>query len=434
MSVHDVDKFSAIQTQMEFHTSKDALIKALSPHSGVIERRSAVQVITNILIEARLKDGTHDTGEVVITGTDLELTVVSHIEATVNTSGSIAIPARIFFDIVKKLADGPLSIQLERRDNGTVVLLMCSGTSEFVLPVMPAHTFPTISTFNFSTTFSLPSNSLKQLVERTKFAMSTEDARNYLNGVFFHTHMADNHANHANNEVPSNNEVSSNNEVPANSEVSPNSEVRTNKKTPQNNKVIAVATDAHRLAMVMCKMPEGMDSIPGVIIGRKAIQELTRLLPENEQQVTIKLSSNQISFEVGAFVLYSRLIEGTFPNYQAVIPTNTDKEARITKKVLIEAIERVSSVIMEKNRVIKMSFANNSLVLMGQSQEYGKATEKLDIIYSGDAIDIWFNPFYVLDICKNIKSDEVHLLMSSKDAQSLFVDDDAKYVLMPYRV
>jgi DNA polymerase-3 subunit beta len=244
--------------------------------------------------------------------------------------------------------------------------------------------------------FSLSATELRTLIDRTRFAISTEETRYYLNGIYLHATKAD--------------------EVPI---------------------IRAVATDGHRLARMEMVLPEGAAGMPGIIIPRKTVLELRKLVEENEDEVQIGLGETKIRVALGEAALTSKLIDGTFPDYDRVIPSNNDKVLEVECKAFAEAVDRVSTISTEKSRAVKLAIENGSLVVSATSPENGTAVEELEVRYSASPLEIGFNSRYLLDITEQIEGEGVQFVMSDAGSPTLVrdsADASALYVLMPMRV
>ena len=361
------------------------LLKALKHTQSIVERRQTIPILSNVLIET-------GTDGIVIRATDNEIEIVEKVPATIEESGSLTVPAHKFCDIVSRLPDGA-QIVLSASEE-TNQLSITSGRAKFALAILPADNFPTMVQETMPFTFTVAGKDLLSLINKTSFAASTEETRYNLNGIYLHEKGGD---------------------------------------TPA---LTAVATDGHRLASARIALPEGAKGIPGIIIPRKTIGEISKLAAEDDAEVTISLSANQIRFQLSTVVLASRLIDGTYPDYEKVIPTANDKMIEADAAVLAGVIERVS-VVSEKSRGIKLSLTNNLIRVSAAAVDEGSAEDEMDAVYTGEDLDIGFNFRYLLDILGQVKNGTVRL--SVNDANTPVIlrdasDDSALYVLMPMRV
>ena len=367
---------------MKITLEQAALLKALAHTQSIVERRQTIPVLSNVLIE------TNPNG-ISLKATDNEIEITEIVPAEVEEEGSITIPAHKLYDIVRRLPDGS-QLSLSASETTGQVTLAC-GRSRFALASLPADGFPTMAKEEAPFTFELSSTDLADMIGKTGFAVSVEETRYNLNGIYLHQ---------------------------------------------KASHLIAVATDGHRLACTKHALPEGAQDIPGIIIPRKTIGELTKLLGENTENVEVSLSANQIRFKLGKVELSSRLIDGTYPEYEKVIPAGNDKKMKADTKALSAVVERVS-VVSEKSRGIKLSIQPNLLQVSAAATDEGSAEDELDIAYDGAATDIGFNFRYLLDILAQIKGAEVQ--MAFEDSVSPVIlqdsnDTNTLYVLMPMRV
>ncbi len=371
---------------MKLTIERAALLRSLGHVQSVVERRNTIPILSNVLLDAA--DGT-----LALTATDLDLAVVDNVAADVSQAGAITTPAHTLFDIVRKLPDGAqVALEYNGEDQK---LLLTSGRSRFVLACLPREDFPVMAEDDLPHRFSLPVDQLAQLIDKTRFAISTEETRFYLNGIYLHV---------------------------------------TDEAEPA---LIAVATDGHRLARVRLPVPDGAAGLPGVIVPRKTIGEVRKLLEEADGGVAIGLSDSKIRFEFDGAVLTSKLIDGTFPDYVRVIPTGNDRSLEVDSKLFAEAIDRVSTISSEKSRAVKFIIEPERLTLAVNSPDSGSATEEVAAGYGSESMEIGFNARYVLDIMGQISGDSVKLSLADSAAPTLVQDvgdDSALYVLMPMRV
>jgi DNA polymerase-3 subunit beta len=366
------------------------LLRCLSHVQSVVERRNTIPILSNVLIEAS------SDGHVRIMATDLDLQVVESLEAvSVEQPGAITVSAHLLFDIARKLPDGS-QVSLETADNRMAVK---AGRSRFSLPTLPRDDFPVIVEGDLPTSFELSARVLAELIDRTRFAISTEETRYYLNGIFLHV---------------------SDDEQPV---------------------LKAAATDGHRLARFTLARPEGAEGMPDVIVPRKAVGELRKLLEEAlDGNVEIDLSPSKIRFTLGGeggVVLTSKLIDGTFPDYSRVIPTGNDKLLRLDPKSFYEGVDRVATIATEKTRAVKMGLETDKVTLSVTSPDNGTAAEEVPADYASEAFEIGFNANYLKDILGQIDGDTVEMHLADAGAPTLIRQNEkspALYVLMPMRV
>ncbi|HMI18918.1 MAG TPA: DNA polymerase III subunit beta [Sphingomonas sp.] len=360
------------------------LLKALGHIQSVVERRNTIPILSNVLIEA-------SEGGLRLMATDLDLQVVETIEAQVETPGATTVAAHTLFDIARKMAEGS-QVQLTAAEGKMGVV---AGRARFSLQTLPREDFPVIAEGELPTRFDLPAETLKQIIDKTRFAISTEETRYYLNGIFLHV---------------------------------------SDDATPV---LKAAATDGHRLARVTVPRPDGAEGMPDVIIPRKCVGELRKLLDEVDGSVEVSLSPTKIRFGLGTAILTSKLIDGTFPDYSRVIPTGNDKLLKIDPRSFEEGVDRVATIASEKTRAVKMSLDKDKITLSVTSPENGTAAEEVPGDYSSASFDIGFNARYLLDILGQIDGDTVEVHLADAAAPTLIRENDkapALYVLMPMRV
>jgi DNA polymerase-3 subunit beta len=362
------------------------LLRSLGHVQSVVERRNTIPILSNVLIEASA-DGT-----IRLMATDLDLQINETLEAvSVEVAGSTTVSAHTLFDIVRKLPEGT-QVSLTASDGKMQVV---AARSRYSLNTLPRDDFPIIAEGDLPTRFELPATTLRQIIDKTRFAISTEETRYYLNGIFFH--VAD-----------------------------------------DGQPVLkAAATDGHRLARVTVPRPEGAEGMPDIIVPRKCVGELRKLLDEVDGTVELSLSSTKIRFGLGTAVLTSKLIDGTFPDYSRVIPTANDKLLKIDPKSFMAGVDRVSTIASEKTRAVKMALEADRITLSVTSPENGTAAEEVPGEYSAESFEIGFNAKYLMDILSQVEGDAVEVHLADAAAPTLIRENDkspALYVLMPMRV
>ena len=374
---------------MKLKADRATLIKALAHIQSVAEKRNTIPILANVLIEVA-------GGKLSLTATDMEIAVVEAMPAATSRDGKTTAPAATLYEIVRKLPDGA-EVELDFA-GGDAHLALRAGRFATSLVTLPTDDFPSMTAGQLPHKFHLTALALRGLIDRTRFAISTEETRYYLNGIYLHA--ADG----------------------------------------EDGRVLrAVATDGHRLARVEEPLPEGAGSMPGVIVPRKTVAELRKLLEEASGDVACALSDTRIQFTVGNVTLTSKLIDGTFPEYERVIPRDNEKILRVGKKDFAEAVARVAAISSERSRPVKMSLARDLLVLSAASPEQGTASEELDgdrITYEFSPLEIGFQARYLNDITDQI-GDTVEFLFSDGSAPTVVResgDPTALYVLMPMRV
>ncbi len=372
---------------MKMTVERAELLKSLSHVHRVVERRNTIPILANVLVKA-------EKGKLSMKATDLDLEVIDSIAAEVSPAGSTTVPAHMFYDIVRKLPEGAQIVIEGSGDRA--VLSIRAGRSRFTLQTLPESDFPDLAAGDMTHSFSLPAADLKRLIDKTQFALSTEETRYYLNGIYLHA-----------------------------------------AGSGKTATLRAVATDGHRLAQCELPLPAGAAGMPGIIVPRKTVGEVQRLIETGEGDVSIELSAGKIRFTIGNVVLTSKLIDGTFPDYARVIPINNDKLLTVDKKDFEAAVDRVSTVSSERGRAVKLSISGGRLVLSVTNPDSGSATEELEVDYDSDPLDIGFNSRYLLDIAAQIEGEVAVLKLADPGSPTLIQDKDAKgalYVLMPMRV
>jgi len=370
---------------MKATIERATLLRGLSHVQSVVERRNTIPILSNVLIEAQAG------GTMRLMATDLDLQIDETIPAAVDQPGAITVSAHTLFDIVRKLPEGS-QVELNAAEGRITVI---AGRARFTLATLPRDDFPMIAEGELPTTFELPAETLKQIIDKTRFAISTEETRYYLNGIFLHV---------------------------------------TDEATPL---LKAAATDGHRLARVTVARPDGADGMPDVIVPRKCVAELRKLLDEVDGSVGVSLSGSKIRFDLGQAILTSKLIDGTFPDYSRVIPTANDKILKIDPKSFMQGVDRVSTIATEKTRAVKMSLDRDKITLSVTSPENGAAAEEVPGEYAALPFEIGFNSRYLMDILGQIEGDLVEVHLADAAAPTLIRENDsapALYVLMPMRV
>ncbi|MFD1704769.1 DNA polymerase III subunit beta [Methylopila henanensis] len=364
-----------------------ALLKALAHVHRVVERRNTIPILANVLIRA-------GDGGLRLQATDLDLEVVESVAAEIGQAGATTVPAHTFYDIVRKLPDGS-QVSLEMGgERGTLVIR--AGRSRFTLQTLPDTDFPDLAAGELPVRFAIGAADFKRLIDKTQFAISNEETRYYLNGIYLHA-------------VDSSGVAL----------------------------LRAVATDGHRLARVEMPAPSGAVGMPGVIVPRKTVAEIQRLVEDPEGEVQVELSPTKIRVSIGQVVLTSKLIDGTFPDYGRVIPSGNDKRLTVDRLEFKSAVDRVSTISSERGRAVKLSLADRKLVLTVTNPDSGNATEEIEVDYDNDPLDIGFNSRYLLDIADQLEGDTALIRLADPGSPTLVQDRDdapALYVLMPMRV
>ncbi len=376
---------------MNITIERAALLRSLSHVQSVVEKRTTMPILANVLLRA-------EGDELRLTATDMDLEIVDSVPATVAGAGAVTAPAHTPYDIVRKLADGA---QIEITVSGDLgSLSLRAGRSHFRLGCLPVEDFPQLSSGELRHHFELSANDLRMLIDRTRFAISTEETRYYLNGIYLHT-----------------------------------TEAMVDGTTWPVLR--AVATDGHRLARVEMPRPDGAAQIPGIILPRKTVGEVRKLIDEGAERIEVSLSENKVRFTIGDIVITSKLIDGSFPDYERVIPAGNDKVLEVDTRLFAGAVDRVATISTEKSRAVKLALGDGTLTLSATSPEAGSATEELEVAYADQPLEIGFNSRYLLDITAQIEGDGARFAMADAAAPTIIrdtADASALYVLMPMRV
>ena len=366
---------------MNIQISRGELLSALQSVIGVVERRQSLPILSNLLLEAR-------DDQLSIVGTDLELQVERKVQVQNLSPGRITAPARKLHDICRGLPEGAM-LSLELVDGK---LLLKSGRSRFTLATLPAEEFPMFSGDGGETSLELSNRELKDLLHRTQFAMAQQDVRYYLNGLLL--------------------------------EIRP-------------MRLRTVATDGHRLAMAELQKDLNTTKDAQVILPRKTVLELQRLLDTSDAPVKLSLTANQIQVDLEDLRLTSKLIEGRFPDYERVIPEDSDKVIRCGRQKVRAALSRAAILSNEKFRGVRLQLSKEMLRIQTQNPEQEEAEEEVEVQYDGSPLEIGFNVSYLLDALDAIEGDEFIFKLRSSDASGLIHDAaqaSGKFVVMPMRL
>lgn len=371
---------------MKFSIERAALLRSLAHVQSAVERRNTIPILSNVLMKV-------GDGVLSLATTDMDLEINEAVAAKDEVAGATTVPAQTLFEIVKRLPEDT-EIQLEMDASGNQMTVK-SGRSNFKLSCLPTSDFPEIGQGELPVEFSIPANDLRALIDRTRFAMSTEETRYYLNGIYLHAADKD------------------------------------------GVQVLrAVATDGHRLARFEMPLPDGAANMPGIIIPRKAVNEVRKLIEDAGDAIQLSLSESKIRFAFDHIVLTSKLIDGTFPDYQRVIPEGNDKIVEVNPKLFSSAIDRVSTISDGKSRAVKIMFQGKTMTLSANSPDAGSAVEDLEI-NGNDNIEIGFNAKYLLDITSQIEGEGCRMTLADSNSPTIIEDisdSSALYVLMPLRV
>jgi len=368
---------------MNFKIQREALLKPLQTICGVVERRQTLPILSHVLL---VSDGE----QLTLTATDLEVEMIANTKIDKATAGETTVPARKFMDICRTLPDDCI---IDFKLDGERAILR-AGKSRFTLSTLPAADFPNIDVADDGNKFKIGEASLKSLVDHTQFAMAQQDVRYYLNGLML--------------------EIS-------------------------DKKLRSVATDGHRLAM--CEMDADVSSAEPkqIILPRKGISELARLLDGENKDVEIEVGSNHIRIKFDNLVFTSKLIDGKFPDYQRVLPQNSDKNLVLDREIFRQALTRASILSNEKYRGIRLLMENNAMRIVANNPEQEEAEEQVELEYSYDPLEIGFNVTYLLDALNAIATEQVNIALSDSNSSCLItaVGDmaaECRYVVMPMRL
>ena len=372
---------------MRITLERSNLLKSLNHVHRVVERRNTIPILSNVLLKA-------EGAELDMKATDLDLEITEGTAAMVEQAGATTVPAHLLYEIVRKLPDGSEVLLATNPDGGTMTV--ASGRSKFSLQCLPQSDFPDLTAGTFTHSFKMKASDFKMLIDRTQFAISTEETRYYLNGIFLHT-------------------------IEAGGAL----------------KLRAVATDGHRLARADVDAPSGSEGMPGIIIPRKTVGELQKLIDNPELIIGIEISDSKIRLSIGSVVLTSKLIDGTFPDYGRVIPSGNDKRLTVNRAEFAVSVDRVSTISSERGRAVKLSMADGRMTLAVTNPDSGSATEEIEVDYDASPLDIGFNARYLLDITAQLDSDTALFRLADPGSPTVIQDREgasALYVLMPMRV
>lgn len=372
---------------MKLSIERSALLKAVGQAQSVVERRNTIPILANVLIEA-------EGDQASFRATDLDIEVVDEAPAKVERAGATTVNAVTLHEIVRKLPDGSLVTLTD--DGASGRLTVEAGRSNFSLATLPREDFPVMATSEYEANFVCAAPVLRRLFDKSKFAISTEETRYYLNGVYMH--IAD----------------------------------------ANGGQVLrCVATDGHRLARIDADLPAGAEGLPGVIVPRKTVGELRKLLDDDEAEIAVSVSETKIRFAAPGITLTSKVIDGTFPDYTRVIPSGNTRRLEVDAAEFAKAVDRVATVSSERSRAVKLSLDEDRLVLSVNAPDSGAAEEELAVAYGDDALEIGFNAKYLLEIASQVDRENAVFLFNSSGDPTLMRegnDETAVYVVMPMRV
>ena len=371
---------------MKFKIVRSNFFKTLSHLQGIVDKKNSLPILSNILIEAK--------GNLLtLSSTDMDISIIEKIDCNVLEDGATTINSQILYDIVRKIDDNS---EIEIISNNGKLLTLRADGSRFSLACLPKEDFPIIDQDNSGNTIKINSKIIFKLIDKTKFAISNEETRYFLNGLYFNI-----------------------------------------TKDQSNSIVTLVGTDGHRLAKFSHNIEDNIDLISGVIIPKKTIYELCKLLSEIDKDIFISISPNKIVFNINNIIFISKLIDGSFPDYERVIPKENSNILKINRETLLSAVDRVSTIANEKSPVIKFKLLQNILNLNTINNESSTASEDLKIEYNGDEIEIGFNSKYIMDIVNNLEDEEISINLKDNTSPIIALESSNSnlvYVLMPMRV
>lgn len=372
---------------MNFSIERGTLLKALAQAQSVVERRNTIPILANVLIEA-------EGDRISLRATDLDIEVVERAPAMVERAGTSTVSAVTLHDIVRKLPEGALIRLTDDPASGRLTIV--AGRSTFSLATLPKEDFPVMASSEYATGFSARAADLRRLFDKAKFAISTEETRYYLNGVYMHVAQGEGGA-----------------------------------------VLRCVATDGHRLARIDMPLPEGAEAMPGVIVPRKTVGELRKLLDDDDTPIAVSVSETKVRFATPSITLTSKVIDGTFPDYARVIPTANTRRMEVDAAEFARAVDRVATVSSERSRAVKLTLDEDRLVLSVNAPDSGAAEEEIAVAYSDEHLEIGFNAKYLHDIASQIDRENAVFLFNSSGDPTLMregSDPSAVYVVMPMRV
>lgn len=378
---------------MKFIADVSVIRSALKLIEKSVAKRSAIPILSTVMIGvAQL-----DSKSVSVCGTDLDHEMTATIAADVKAEGAACVEAHLLSQIVGKLPNDA-EVTFEHDHSKGVVAVRC-GRSRFTLRTMPIGDFPTLPTIDMTHRFVLKREQFDLLFRVPRFAVSQEEIRYYLNGIYLHV-----------------------------------------REDGRKNafRLYACATDGHRMALTKSDLPDGAENMPGVIVPRATVDQVLRAVDAAEpEQIGVALNAARIQFEIGDVLLSSKLIDGQFPDYERVVPTGNDKIAKVEADLLREVAGRVTTISSERGRAVKLSFEHGQVKLSVSNPDVGSSEKEVEADYDCDPLDIGFNAVYLCDILGEVKTDTVNIKLADPGSPTLFApfdQDDRLFVLMPMRV
>ncbi len=368
---------------MQFEVDKQTLLKSLNIVNGAVEKKNTIPVLQNVKIDAQ-------NGKIVLSATDMDVLVTSSFKARMESNGATTTPAQMFYDIIRKLPDeNPIKIVQEDPN----ILKITSKKLKYNLPCIDASEFPSLNEGEFPNNITIDSKSLCKMIDKTRFAISNDETRYYLNGLFLQSI-----------------------------------------KINDAFQLRCVATDGHRLAMSKFKT-DALESEFGVIIPKKSVNEIRRVI-DSSKSVKIEISNAKIKVSADSSAIVSKLIDGQFPEYEKVLPKENDQIATITKKPLFDSVDRISTIASDKHRSVKFAVNDNKITLQINANDGSFAHEEVEVKYKGAAIEIGFNSKYLLDVVGQVDKDEFFMKFKDGNSPALVEAEgfDSVYVIMPVRI
>jgi DNA polymerase-3 subunit beta len=363
---------------MKFSIEKDQILEALQKVQSIVGQRTTLPILSNVLLEA-------DNGKLTLTTTDMEVSVRTSLDADISEAGSTTLPARRFFSICRELPNHQVDIKVSATD----VAEIASGAANFKLEGLSKTDFPPMPTFEESFSYQLKQATLKDILQKTSYAASTDESRAILNGSLM---------------------------------------------AFRDNKLTVVSTDGRRLALVEQEIDIPEEAELDIVVPTKTINELIKTL-NDEGEASIKTSATQVAFEFGNIFIISKLIDGTYPNYRQVIPSQCEERIAIDRETLQSAVRRVSLMLDDQAASVKVQITENRIELLTSSPEVGEARESIPVKYAGKDITIAFNPAFMMAPLKHLDSDEVFLELSDELSPGVIKSNvPFLYVIMPIRV
>ncbi len=363
---------------MKIKVAKDQILKGLQITQGIIGARSTLPILSNVLVET-------DEDKLWLTATDLEVSVRCAIPAEIEKSGSTTLPAKTLFSIIRELSATDIAIEVDDKNSASLT----SGASFFKILGLPKEEFPPLPKFDSGFAYNLDQAVLRDMLVKTSYASSSDETRQFLNGVLL---------------------------------------------SFKNDKLTAVATDGRRLALNEHDLECPKDQEADLIIPTKAVAELLHSLG-SEGTVKIRAVKNQVSFEFGNLLLLSKLIEGNYPNFRQVIPSQAEHRIQIEREALFSAVKRVALLTSDRSNSVKLTFAKNKVVISAQTPDIGEAYESIPVKFTGAELNVAFNPEFIMDPLRRLTSDEVYLEFNDELSPGVIkCDTPFLYVLMPMRI